>query len=718
MEACWAIMKNTAKWYHYVEGVKGQQHKGDTNNYPFDLNSENLGADECMRSPYGRPSPSSVNLSDDGSMFSQSEGLERPLGRKASKARKHKAKPYNVNLLSEDILGYEARTSSSTGGGDPATSGVSGGAPPQPVPMQNAANAPPPFLSKTYDMVDDSATDSIVSWSATNNSFVVWNPPEFARDLLPKYFKHNNFSSFVPTKWSRKGRKGKECITQVDHDLTFKVKESIQCAVCDLQIGLWKTPRSSQFDCLIKALKRRKVYCKTLAHLVMVLVYNFNHGMLVVVVDDENEEGGGGCRRGGHTRCEGFRKVDPDRWEFANEGFLRGQKHLLRGITRRKPAHGHGHQQAQQPHGQSSSVGACVEVGKFGLEEEVERLKRDKNVLMQELVRLRQQQQSTDSQLQTTVQRLQGMEQRHQQMMSFLAKAVQSPGFLAQFVQQQNDSNRHVTEANKKRRIRQEGMAGDDHSAAPDGQIVKYQPSMNGAAAKAVLRKMIKMDASSGVESFNNNHDNFLIRDGISSSNSGSSSNRVSGVTLQEVPQTSGQPSHVPAASGIPGHGPSAAVSEIQSSAQVTSCEKIATDQFSDISALVGAQEAPSIPISQADVIMPELSQIPEIVPESIVDIPGENYMSRMGNGEYTMPIGIDDISPDPDIDALLENSGFWDDFLVQSPVPEDIESTSVDVQTMGNEMQPMENGWDKVQHLDQLTEQMGLLNNANRKEV
>lgn len=120
---------------------------------------------------------------------------------------------------------------------------------------------------------------------------------------------------------------------------------------------------------------------------------------------------------------QGFRKVDPDRWEFANEGFLRGQKHLLRGISRRKPAHGHGHQQPQQPHGQNSSVGACVEVGKFGLEEEVERLKRDKNVLMQELVRLRQQQQATDGQLQTMVQRLQGMEQRQQQMMSFLAKA-------------------------------------------------------------------------------------------------------------------------------------------------------------------------------------------------------------------------------------------------------------------------------------------------------
>lgn len=81
-----------------------------------------------------------------------------------------------------------------------SNSGADGGdtqmAAPAPAPISNA-NAPPPFLSKTYDMVDDPSSDAIVSWSPTNNSFVVWNPPEFARDLLPKYFKHNNFSSFV-----------------------------------------------------------------------------------------------------------------------------------------------------------------------------------------------------------------------------------------------------------------------------------------------------------------------------------------------------------------------------------------------------------------------------------------------------------------------------------------------------------------------------------------
>ncbi|XP_062073562.1 heat shock factor protein HSF8-like [Humulus lupulus] len=499
-----------------------------------------------------------------------------------------------------------------TGGGE-APSGGGGAQPavpapapaPVPAPIPNA-NAPPPFLSKTYDMVDDSATDPIVSWSPTNNSFVVWNPPEFARDLLPKYFKHSNFSSFV---------------------------------------------------------RQLNTY--------------------------------------------GFRKVDPDRWEFANEGFLRGQKHLLKSINRRKPAHGHSQQQPQSSHGQST-VGACVEVGKFGLEEEVERLKRDKNVLMQELVRLRQQQQSTDNQLQTMVQRLQGMEQRQQQMMSFLAKAVQSPGFLAQFVQQQNESNRRISEANKKRRLRQEGIAESNLSAASDGQIVKYQPLMN-ESAKAMLRQMMKVDTPSGMDTFNKSKDGFLIGDGSSSSStaadSRSSSSRVSGVTLQEVLPTSGQTPSVPLSSGV------AAPAVSESSPQLLTSEKATTAQFPDISVLVGSQEAPSLPISQGDVVMPELSEIPEMDSE-------DNFLSNETGGFLdpeslgligSMSIDLDDIAPDPDIDALLDNSTFWDDLLLQSPMAEELspDGTSKDIEV---QVQPKENGWNKTQNMDNLTEKMGLL--------
>ncbi|KAL6572945.1 hypothetical protein OROHE_002421 [Orobanche hederae] len=58
-------------------------------------------------------------------------------------------------------------------------------------------SAPAPFLTKTYKLVDDAETDDVVSWNEAGTTFVVWKTAEFAKDLLPLYFKHNNFSSFV-----------------------------------------------------------------------------------------------------------------------------------------------------------------------------------------------------------------------------------------------------------------------------------------------------------------------------------------------------------------------------------------------------------------------------------------------------------------------------------------------------------------------------------------
>lgn len=54
-----------------------------------------------------------------------------------------------------------------------------------------------PFLRKCFEMVDDGSTDSIISWSENNDSFVVWDMTEFSVQLLPQYFKHSNFSSFI-----------------------------------------------------------------------------------------------------------------------------------------------------------------------------------------------------------------------------------------------------------------------------------------------------------------------------------------------------------------------------------------------------------------------------------------------------------------------------------------------------------------------------------------
>lgn len=66
-----------------------------------------------------------------------------------------------------------------------------------PASLDAHRSLPTPFLTKTYQLVDDPAIDDVISWNEDGSTFIVWRPADFAHDLLPKYFKHNNFSSFV-----------------------------------------------------------------------------------------------------------------------------------------------------------------------------------------------------------------------------------------------------------------------------------------------------------------------------------------------------------------------------------------------------------------------------------------------------------------------------------------------------------------------------------------
>lgn len=210
-----------------------------------------------------------------------------------------------------------------SGGG---STGAAAGSSSSPRPLEGLHDmGPPPFLTKTYDMVDDPSTDSVISWSKAKNSFVVWDSHKFSTSLLPKYFKHSNFSSFV---------------------------------------------------------RQLNTY--------------------------------------------GFRKVDPDRWEFANECFLGGQKHLLKTIRRRR--------NVIPSITQQEGGGPCVELGHYGLEEEIERLKRDRNLLTAEVIELKHQQQSARDNVMAMDERIKGTEKKQQQTMSFLARAFSNPTFLQQYV--------------------------------------------------------------------------------------------------------------------------------------------------------------------------------------------------------------------------------------------------------------------------------------------
>ncbi|OIW02805.1 hypothetical protein TanjilG_29581 [Lupinus angustifolius] len=163
--------------------------------------------------------------------------------------------------------------------------------------VESQKSVPAPFLTKTYQLVDDSHTDHIVSWSHDQTTFVVWRPSQFATDLLPNYFKHNNFSSFV---------------------------------------------------------RQLNTY--------------------------------------------GFKKVVADRWEFSNEYFRKGAKHLLCEIHRRKTLH-HNHHQ-QHYHDQPQDEGLCwidtpLQTCKpsndilTALSEDNQRLRRKNYMLLSELTHMK-----------------------------------------------------------------------------------------------------------------------------------------------------------------------------------------------------------------------------------------------------------------------------------------------------------------------------------------
>ncbi|GLT89919.1 hypothetical protein SLE2022_078790 [Rubroshorea leprosula] len=246
-----------------------------------------------------------------------------------------------------------------------------------PQPLECLQGNPiPPFLSKTFDLVDDSSLDPIISWGPTGKSFVVWDPAEFARLILPRNFKHNNFSSFV---------------------------------------------------------RQLNTY--------------------------------------------GFRKIDTDRWEFANEAFQCGKRHLLRNIQRNKSP------RSQQVVSYFGPTGGGAE-----LEGEVERLRTERSMLMQEVVDLQQQHSGTAHHMEVVNQRLQAAEQRQKQMVSFLAKSLQNPSFLA-LLGQKKEHGEIASPRMRRKFVKSQHELGKAESSM-EGQIVKYRPDWRNLAESTLASEL------------------------------------------------------------------------------------------------------------------------------------------------------------------------------------------------------------------------------------
>ncbi|KAF8652081.1 hypothetical protein HU200_063027 [Digitaria exilis] len=261
---------------------------------------------------------------------------------------------------------------------DSDTGGRAPGPPPAPEPWQTAAAAAiPPFLAKTFELVEDPATDGVVSWGAARNSFVVWDPHAFAAGLLPRRFKHASFSTF---------------------------------------------------------LRQLNTY--------------------------------------------GFRKVSPDRWEFAHADFLAGQRHLLANIRRRRGAAG------------GSTTGGASGIGVGDRESELERLRRDREALARELTRLRRGQQEARAQLLDMERRVLGSERRQEQCTAFLARAVGNPGFLEALLARRGRAAVEAAGGRKRRLL----------DAAPDAaaeDVLAFEEMALAAGAEVEAPPLIETAAAS-----------------------------------------------------------------------------------------------------------------------------------------------------------------------------------------------------------------------------
>lgn len=96
----------------------------------------------------------------------------------------------------DSIISSNANTTSTTPSAMPAKAAAPAPKRKGPKPVSKNQVEVPIFLRKTYHMID-TCDSNIASWSEDGETFVVKQPKIFESTIIPQFFKHSKFSSFV-----------------------------------------------------------------------------------------------------------------------------------------------------------------------------------------------------------------------------------------------------------------------------------------------------------------------------------------------------------------------------------------------------------------------------------------------------------------------------------------------------------------------------------------
>lgn len=112
------------------------------------------------------------------------------------------------------------------------------------------------FIRKTYELLEEGKFSNIVSWSDDGNFLIIKDAEDFSQKILPVYFKHSNFTSFVRQlnmyNFHKKRSNSNEHI--YFHELFKKGKPDLLCHIKRKNTDPSRGPEFSPYMCTTSSL--------------------------------------------------------------------------------------------------------------------------------------------------------------------------------------------------------------------------------------------------------------------------------------------------------------------------------------------------------------------------------------------------------------------------------------------------------------------------------